>query len=125
MTPAQQYLEQIERLGGEATEGELSTNGREIFDDVGSSIAVVHTAFWDSAGDTNLPLFVALHNSRDAVGRVIRAAEDVRIVTDAAFVVDTLLNGDPPGPIKKALIGLRAALNDLPVEAQHPTGDTP
>ena len=77
MTPAQQYLERIERLR-EVTEKWPAMSGRRI--------------------QANAAYHAALRNSRQAVGRVIRAA--------AAYM-------DRDGPLSE----LRDALDALPVEA--------
>ncbi len=115
MTPAQQYLAWIERLGGEATKGEWTRDPGYmsepalvlVGEDVVAKVGVDHRGTPDAA------LIVALHNSRDAVGRVIRAA-----IPLCAMLKTAAEMGD------ERAIEFRAALNDLPVEAQHPTGDT-
>ncbi len=73
MTPAQQYLEWIEWLGGEATQGDLFAIDYEIGEETdlfGPDGVPLHF----EVPSADAALIVALYNSREAVGRVIRAA---------------------------------------------------
>ncbi len=115
MTPAEQYLERIERLRGEATKGEWTRDPGYtsepalvlVGEDVVAKVGVDHRGTPDAA------LIVALKNSSEAVGRVIRAAEALEGSLGKGLGVD-----------RGEWLELRAALNDLPVEAQ-PEGEGP
>ncbi|KKL69074.1 hypothetical protein LCGC14_2118580 [marine sediment metagenome] len=123
MSIAQQYLDQMKRLGGEATQGDLenepntsagrvwvrSRGWRGILMDCEPIFRVRATgATRDEehsrrAGDA--ALIVALHNSRQAVGRVIGAAEAL------------LKRSGESTDISKERGELQDAFDDLPVEA--------
>ena len=128
-SPAQQYLEWIKRLGGEATQGDWEWHAEDAsmislntvndpleghvltsslcgachkrHGKVDGKVAPFKNAHCLMPRRPDRDLIVALHNSRAAVGRVIRAAEAV--VGDGG---DILLALDE-------VTELRAALNDL------------
>ncbi len=114
MTPTQQYLAWIERLGGEATKGEWTRDPGYtsepalvlVGEDVVAKVGVDHRGTPDAA------LIVALKNSSEAVGRVIRAAE--------AYIKNTHLGVDADAE----WVELHESLNALPAQAQ-PEGEGP